>query len=258
MYSNINAGADVYNMDDHDDSPDEYKVRVRLFDSPLLIKILSTGALELYYIAAMEPVRHRYFLLNKPCGMVSQFISPDAVKLLGELPFRFPEGIHAIGRLDKDSEGLLLLTTNKKITALVFESKMPHKRTYLVQVRYKMGEGSVHQLRNGVAIRIEGGAMYTTRPCEVSIVEPPKDLFPSLFNYPPHLASTWLMITLTEGKYRQVRKMVAAVRHPCMRLIRVSIEDLTLGDLQPGEVKEIGEDAFFTLLKLEKDPIQTV
>jgi 23S rRNA pseudouridine2457 synthase len=198
----------------------------------------------------MDDVRHRYFILNKPCGIVSQFRSPDQVGLLGDVPFSFPEGIHAIGRLDKNSEGLLLLTTNKKITRLLFESRMPHKRTYWVQVRNKVSPGALHLLRTGVAITIENGAQYITPPCTVDIFQPPEDLFPSPFPYPPQLQSTWLQITLTEGKYHQVRKMVAAVRHRCMRLIRTKIEDLELGNLQPGAVQELDEAAFFGLLHL--------
>lgn len=202
---------------------------------------------------------NRYFVINKPYGMESQFVSPYPGPLLGDLGFDFPEGTHAVGRLDKHSEGLLLLTTNKKITTLLFESKIPHKRTYLVQVRHNMSEESLHQLRTGVTIRLRGGGgggggEYTTPPCEVEIVEQPKDLFPSPRNFPDYILNTWIMITLTEGRYRQVRKMVAAVRHRCMRLIRVSIEDLSLGNLQPGEVKEIPEEVFFEQLKLEKSP----
>ncbi len=183
--------------------------------------------------------------------MESQFVSSYPNTLLGDLPFNFPEGTHAIGRLDKHSEGLLLLTTNKKITALLFQSKVPHKRTYLVQVRQKMNAESLEKLRTGVSIRIKGGGYYTTPPSDVQIVEEPKNLFPSPRNLPPNIESTWLLITLTEGKYHQVRKMVVAVKHRCIRLIRVSIEDLLLGDLQPGEVKEVNEDFFFSKLKLE-------
>jgi len=202
------------------------------------------------YLAPMDLVRNRYFMLNKPCGIVSQFRSPDEVRLLGEVSFSFPEGIHAIGRLDKDSEGLLLLTTNKKVTRLLFDSGIPHKRTYLVQVRNKVSAEALYLLRNGVVIQIEKGAMYTTPVCTVDIVQPPENLFPSPFPYPPQLQSTWLQITLTEGKYHQVRKMVAAVRHRCMRLIRTQIEDLSLGNLQPGAVQEIEEERFFRLLHL--------
>jgi 23S rRNA pseudouridine2457 synthase len=83
---------------------------------------------------------HRYFIIYKPYKMVSQFVSPDKVNLLGDLDFNFPEGTHAIGRLDNNSEGLLILTTNKKVTALLFQSENPHKRTYLVQVEKHVSE----------------------------------------------------------------------------------------------------------------------
>ena len=184
--------------------------------------------------------------------MESQFVSPFPGPLLGDISFNFPEGTHAVGRLDKHSEGLLLLTTNKKITTLLFQSKVPHRRTYLVQAKHIMNEESLHRLRTGVKILLRGGGgEYTTPPCEVDIVEPPADLFPSPRIFPPYLQSTWLTITLTEGRYRQVRKMMAAVRHRCMRLIRVSIEDLSIGSLKPGEVEEIKEDVFFQKLKLD-------
>ncbi len=183
--------------------------------------------------------------------MVSQFISPDKVGLLGDIDFDFPEGTHAIGRLDNHSEGLLILTTNKKVTRLLFESKIPHSRTYLVQVKDVVSPESLHQLRMGVTIRIKGGEDYMTPPCHVEIVESPVGLFPGIFEYRKDIPHTWLLITLTEGKFHQVRKMVRAVRHRCQRLIRVSIEDMALGDLQPGAVKEIEEKEFFRQLKIE-------
>jgi len=85
--------------------------------------------------------------------MVSQFISPDKVVLLSDINFNFPEGIHAIGRLDNHSEGLLILTTNKKVTKLLFESKIPHRRTYLVQVKNVVTEASIEQLKKGIKKR---------------------------------------------------------------------------------------------------------
>jgi 23S rRNA pseudouridine2457 synthase len=182
--------------------------------------------------------------------MVSQFVSPDKVGLLKDLPFIFPEGIHAIGRLDHHSEGLLILTTNKKVTKLLFESKVPHKRTYLVQVRDVVTEEKLKLLQTGVTIRVKGGGFYTTSPCEVLIVDKPINLYNRENEFKEGLPNTWLTITLTEGKFHQVRKMTDAVRHRCKRLIRLSIEDLALNDLQPGEVKEIEEKDFFEQLKI--------
>lgn len=194
---------------------------------------------------------NRYFIINKPYKMVSQFISPDNVNLLGAIDYDFPEGIHAIGRLDNNSEGLLILTTNKRVTALLFQSEKPHKRKYLVQVEKVVNEERLHQLRSGVKIRIKGGGDYITTPCDVQIVEKPKDLFSRTHEFRQDLPHSWLTITLTEGKYHQIRKMVSVVYHHCKRLIRVSIEDLELGDLQPGQVREIPEEDFFEKLKID-------
>jgi len=192
----------------------------------------------------------RYFILNKPYDMVSQFVSTHKVPLLGDVLFDFPEGTHAIGRLDKNSEGMLLLTTNKKITRLLFQSVVPHTRTYLIQVRGIVTESTVEALKQGVTIPVKGGVDYVTKPCGVSLVETQHNLFSSGYELHERVPSSWLHITLTEGKFHQVRKMVDAVRHPCKRLIRISIEDIHLEDLQPGEVKEIGEDDFFRKLRL--------
>src|SRR5882724_1542025 len=182
---------------------------------------------------------HRYFVVNKPCDMVSQFVSSHKVRLLGDLDFHFPEGTHAIGRLDNHSEGLLILTTNKKVTRLLFQGGTPHKRSYLVKVKYAMSQESLERLRNGVPIRVKGGGQYTTAPCEAEIVDRPADLFLNGYEAIDYIPHTWLLITLTEGKFHQVRKMVAALRHRCIRLIRVSIEDLLLADLPAGGVREM-------------------
>lgn len=199
----------------------------------------------------MSETPHRYFIINKPYKMVSQFISPDNVGLLGDLDYDFPEGTHAIGRLDNNSEGLLLLTTNKRVTALLFQSDVPHKRTYLVQVEKVVTPERLEQLRSGVKIRIRGGGDWVTTPCDVQIVEKPKDLYKRNHEFREDLPHTWLTITLTEGKYHQIRKMVSVVYHHCKRLIRISIEDMELGNMQPGEVREIEEEEFFTKLKID-------
>lgn len=201
---------------------------------------------------------HRYFVVHKPVNMVSQFISSHDVNLLGSLDFDFPEGTHAIGRLDNHSEGLLLLTTNKKITRLLFQGPKPHTRTYLVQVKNKMTPATAAALAGGIQISAPNGSQYLTSPCSVSIVEDPapyKHFFdPSLLTpaIPVHqnVITSWVLISLTEGKFHQVRKMVAAVHHRCIRLIRVSIEAIYLGDLPAGQVRELEEADFFKLLDL--------
>ncbi len=199
----------------------------------------------------MSQGNHRYFIINKPSNIVSQFVSPDNVGLLGDLDFTFPEGTHAIGRLDNHSEGLLILTTNKKVTKLLFQGETPHKRTYLVKVSDTVSPESLHRLQTGVTIKIKGNEDYVTTPCEASIVEDPAFFFQQENGQREYKPYTWLLITLTEGKFHQVRKMVYALRHRCKRLIRVSIEDLKLGDLPAGGVKEIAEETFFEQLRID-------
>ena len=193
---------------------------------------------------------HRYFLVNKPFNMVSQFVSSHDVRLLDDLDFNFPEGTHAIGRLDQNSEGLLLLTTNKKITKLLFQGPIPHKRTYLVQVKNKMSEETAQRLAAGIEISAKTGNTFTTTPCEVKIVNKPMGL--NEIGKPLHenVVTTWITITLTEGKFHQVRKMVASVNHKCLRLIRISIENIELGKMNSGEVIEVNESIFFNKLCL--------
>lgn len=194
---------------------------------------------------------HRYFVLHKPRNMVSQFISPDDVGLLGEIDFDFPEGTHAIGRLDKDSEGLLLLTTNKKVTKLLFQGPVPHTRDYLVLVKNIVREETLIKLQTGVTFQTFGGADYNTGACKVSIVKDPQSRFHVGAELREDIPHTWLLISLTEGKFHQVRKMVKAVHHRCRRLIRVAIEDIELGTLPAGAVLELDEATFFSKLKID-------
>lgn len=196
----------------------------------------------------MKP--HRYFILNKPMNMVSQFVSSHRVKLLGDLKFNFPEETHAIGRLDQNSEGLLLLTTNKKVTRLLFQGPVPHTRTYLVQVKNTVSPETVLKLANGIAISAPNGTQFITTPCIVKLVNKPANLFEAGKPLHENVKTSWLQITLTEGKFHQVRKMVAAVNHKCIRLIRTEIENIGIGNMQPGEVIEMDEPTFFSLLKL--------
>jgi 23S rRNA pseudouridine2457 synthase len=184
---------------------------------------------------------HRYFIINKPPGIVSQFVSTHEVGLLGNLDFDFPEGTHAIGRLDKDSEGLLLLTTDKRVTRLLFLDQQPHLRTYLVMVQNEITSQTFQLLKEGIPIKIKEGEMYIATPTHIEIIKNPNELYPYASDHREMYKHTWLLITLTEGKYRQVRKMV---------LIRLSISNIELGNLKPGEVKELDAESFFSLLHI--------
>lgn len=185
--------------------------------------------------------------------MVSQFISPHAVPLLGSVDFDFPEGTHAIGRLDQHSEGLLLLTTDKKVTRLIFLSNTPHKRTYLVMVQNEVTAESLQRLKQGIPIRVKGGEYYTAIPTEISIEPHPLKYYACATDHREKYPHTWLRITLTEGKYHQVRKMMLAVKHRCLRLIRLNIEGLTVEGIAPGKVKEISKDDFYKYARIATD-----
>lgn len=199
----------------------------------------------------MNNIPHRYFIINKPYNMVSQFVSSHDVNLLGDLDFEFPEGTHAIGRLDNHSEGLLILTTNKKVTRFLFSSEKKHKRTYLVMVKNHVTDELLQQLRTGVTIQVKDGEPYIAVPDSIEIVTDVNDHYIHMNDFRQQFPHTWLMMTLTEGKYRQVRKMCQAINRRCLRLVRISIEELKMGDLKPGCIKELNEQEFFKLIDVD-------
>ena len=184
---------------------------------------------------------HRHFKIFKPYGYLSQFITNQKKrknqKLLGEL-HNFPEGTMAVGRLDKDSEGLLLLTTDGKLSSEITGGGI--EKEYWVQVSGNISEESVEKLRHGVEISISG-EIYTTRPAEAKILNeiPKLPERAKKIRSERHGETSWISISITEGKFRQVRKMTAAVGHPTLRLIRVRIGEEKLENLRPGQVKEV-------------------
>jgi len=184
--------------------------------------------------------------------MVSQFISSHSVRLLGDMDFNFPEGTHAIGRLDSNSEGLLILTTDKTVTRKLFLAPEAHTRSYLVLVQHKMTEKTLQHLQDGVLIPINATENYLAKPYAVKIVSDPTVLYKFATDPREIYPHTWLLITLTEGKFRQVRKMVLGLKHRCLRLVRLSISNVLLGDIAPGEVKELTKEEFYKLLHHSK------
>ena len=182
---------------------------------------------------------YHHFIIYKPYGYLSQFIYnlKRNKKLLGEL-YDFPEFTMAIGRLDEDSEGLLLLTTDGKMSEIVRSKKV--EKEYYVQVDGLITEEAIGQIKNGVEIGFKG-TRYTTLPCNARILHDAPD-FPlrgKKIRDERHGPTSWLSVTVTEGKFRQVRKMTAAVGFPTLRLVRVRIGNVHVGDLQSGEVKEV-------------------
>ncbi len=188
----------------------------------------------------------RYFALHKPFEMLSQFSGgAPGLRMLGELPYEFPEGIHAIGRLDYESEGLLLLTNDSSVTRRLFRPEAAHPRSYLVNVYRNLAEEDLERLRSGVQLRVRGGGDYLTAPALVERVPRPEWLPRGGSELRADIAQDWLRITLREGKYRQVRKMTRAVRHPCKRLVRLQIGGMKLDGLAAGELREYSAAGFF-------------
>lgn len=181
----------------------------------------------------------RHFILYKPYGYLSQFIYElkRPKKLLGEL-YNFPENTMAIGRLDEDSEGLLFLTTDGRMSELVRSKKI--EKEYYVQVDGIIDLEAITQLKKGVLIGFNG-KKYLTKPCEADVLEDIPD-FPERgkkIREERHGPTSWLTITINEGKFRQVRKMTSAVGFPTLRLVRVRIGSVVWNDLKAGEVREV-------------------
>lgn len=179
---------------------------------------------------------HHHYKIYKPYGYLSQFTYnlKRNKKLLGELR-NFPEGTMAIGRLDEDSEGLLLLTTNGMMSEIVRSKKV--EKEYYVLVDGIITEEATTQLEQGVEIGFKG-TRYTTKPCKAKLIANPA-LHIRKVRDERHGPTSWVSITVTEGKFRQVRKMTAAVGYPTLRLVRVRIGEIHLNDMQPGDVIEL-------------------
>ena len=184
---------------------------------------------------------HHHFILHKPYGFLSQFIYElkRKKKLLGEL-YDFPEGTMAIGRLDEDSEGLLLLTTDGKVSEQIRSKKVD--KEYYVQVDGIITLEAIEKLQNGVEIGFEG-TKYTTKPCKAFLVSeiPNFSERGKKIRDERHGPTSWASITVNEGKFRQVRKMTAAVGFPTLRLVRIRIGNVHLNELKAGEVIEVSD-----------------
>jgi len=169
-------------------------------------------------------------LFNKPYGVLSQFTPEAGHPALDE--FGFPPGVYAAGRLDHDSEGALLLTDDGRLIKRLLDPKFEHPRTYLAQVDGQITPEAIKQLSRGVTIK-----GYRTKPCKAELATPPDDLWERVppIRYRAAIPTSWVKLTLIEGKNRQVRHMTAAVGFPTLRLIRIQIGDLSLDGLQPGE-----------------------
>lgn len=177
----------------------------------------------------------RYFLLHKPYGVLSQFTPEDGARSLAE--FGLPKGVYPAGRLDKDSEGLLLLTDDGPLIERLLNPRNEKPKTYWALVERVPSEEALQRMRAG--LRIED---YQTKPCAAMLLDPQPQVPP---RDPPvrlrkSVQDVWLEVSIVEGKNRQLRKMTAAIGHPTLRLVRQSMANLRLDGLAPGEWREIG------------------
>ncbi len=204
---------------------------------------------------------YRYLLFFKPFDVLTQFSIPSPTESLGEqsasslaLPQTLKDyipvpNVYPVGRLDRDSEGLLLLTNHGQVQHRLSDPRFEHPRTYWVQVERVPTEQDLDRLRQGVTIRIQGKT-YKTRPAQVRCLPAEPDLPPRVppIRFRKSVPTCWLELTLTEGRNRQVRRMTAAVGYPTLRLVRVAIGHLQLDGLQPGEWRDLTSDELTLLL----------
>lgn len=187
----------------------------------------------------------RYFVVHKPFGYVSQFSGEEndltLQNLIAENHLKnFPKDIYPVGRLDKDSEGLLLLTNNNQFKTKLLDPKNEHFKTYWVQVEGNISEDAIFKLKSGGIEIKHNGKTHNCMPAKVSRLEnieiqernPP-------IRFRANIPTSWIEIQLREGKNRQIRKMTAAVGFPTLRLIRVGIQNLKINRFPLGTVKEI-------------------
>jgi 23S rRNA pseudouridine2457 synthase len=190
----------------------------------------------------------RYFIIYKPYGVLTQFTGEGpTLASLGA----FPKEVYPVGRLDKDSEGLLLITDDKWLNHHLLNPRFGHQRTYLAQVEGIPTPEALAQLRSGVTINVDGKD-YRTKPALAKILDstpvlPERD--PPI-RYRASIPDTWIELTLIEGKNRQVRKMTAAVGFPTLRLVRYSMEKINISGMQVGEIRELDERTVYHQLGL--------
>ncbi|MEG3179545.1 pseudouridine synthase [Sphingomonas sp. LT1P40] len=177
----------------------------------------------------------RLILFNKPYGVLCQFTDEGTPRPTLAAYIDVP-GVYPAGRLDQDSEGLLLLTDDGRLQARIADPKFKTAKTYLAQVEGEPDEAALESLRRGV--RLKDGM---TLPAEVERIDPP-ELWPRdpPVRFRKTVADCWISLTIREGRNRQVRRMTAAVGHPTLRLVRWRVGEWTLEGVEPGAWREVG------------------
>ncbi len=194
----------------------------------------------------------RYFIIYKPFNVLSQFTSQEKKETLKDY-FDVPHDVYPVGRLDYDSEGLLILTNDKQLNHGLLNPLFAHEREYWSQVEGEIDEQSINDLQEGVTITVDG-KWYKTKNCKAEKFSssPNVEERNPPIRFRKNIATSWIKLILTEGKNRQVRKMTAKVGYPTLRLIRTRIENLSLDNLQPGEMRIMEKDEVYLLLNIKK------
>jgi 23S rRNA pseudouridine2457 synthase len=196
---------------------------------------------------------HQYYVVYKPYQVLSQFTSAEGKATLKDF-FPIPADCYPVGRLDFDSEGLLILTNDPALNDRLLNPRFAHDREYWVQVEGAITPAAIQQLATGVTITVDGKP-YRTRPAQVGTFgTPPQvpDRDPPI-RYRALIPTTWISLVLREGKNRQVRKMTAQTGFPTLRLIRYRIEKLDLGGLASGEMRSMSRQQLYSLLFAERN-----
>lgn len=184
-----------------------------------------------------------YYVLYKPFGIMCQFSPIDGKKTLADLELGVKNDVYPVGRLDEDSEGLIILTNDKKLTDQILNPIYQHNRTYLVQLEGDISLDAIKKLQNGEIIIKVKDNLHLTQSADVEKIIEPKFL-PARnppIRFRANIPTSWISLTIIEGKNRQVRKMSAAVGFPTLRLVRSSIEKLTIEGYQSGEIRTFSQ-----------------
>ncbi len=195
---------------------------------------------------------NRYFLIYKPYQVLSQFSPVENKRTLADF-FKVPRDVYPVGRLDHDSEGLLILTNDTSLNHRLLDPSFAHEREYLVQVDGAITQEAIHQLEQTVIIQVDGKP-YQTKLCIASILynEPLVPERDPPIRFRKEIPAPWISLVLTEGKNRQVRKMTAQVGFPTLRLLRFRIGSLSLDNMQPGEMIELSKNKVYENLFHDK------
>jgi 23S rRNA pseudouridine2457 synthase len=185
---------------------------------------------------------YQYILFNKPFQVLSQFSQEGDKLTLANFLKNLPKDVYPVGRLDYDSEGLLLLTNDNTLKHRLLEPKYKLPKTYWAQVEGEICIDAIHKLKTGVTISVNSKSYRTlpanAAPLDIELIQSINDRNPPI-RFRKNSPTSWLSLEITEGKNRQVRKMTAAVNLPTLRLIRTAIANISINDLQPGTFRNL-------------------